>query len=353
MEHLTLTGGEPSLYPDLIDYVVDGVIKRGVRLRCFDMTINGTVRDERIAAALDKIADWCGRWQVYADNQDGTTRDDGIASLRVSSDIFHRAFDICKPEETMEFYKTHCKSSRVRLSYVDFRTKKEKVAVRKTGRSAHMTEEDQKRIGVELWTVSCPYRRFNVKQEGVMSCYHYLPDGTKELDPMETRWIDTGIDITTDGKFLKTSFCSYEETQALAQDSIMEYSLYECMLRWNARYPLYNDESRVLYRTPMNYVANGLVDHAGVATAEQMTFGLIKFRQEIQKSAPQLPFSVIADATYEPFMKAITGAPKEEVYASKQEAKRKLNIALLSSVFMPPHKEPRTYDEMMDYLETY
>ena len=55
--HLTLTGGDPSLHPDLIEYVVDGIIRRGVRVRFFDMTINGTVRDERIAASLDKMAE--------------------------------------------------------------------------------------------------------------------------------------------------------------------------------------------------------------------------------------------------------------------------------------------------------
>ena len=31
----------------------------------------------------------------------------------------------------------------------------------------------------------------------------------------------------------------------------------------------------------------------------------------------------------------------------------KRGTALLSATFMPPRKEPRTYDEMMDYLETY
>lgn len=357
--HLTLTGGEPSLHPDLIEYVVDGVIKRGIRLRYFDMTINGTVRDERIAAALDKIADWCGRWQVYADHQNlENTPDkfDGVVSLRISSDIFHRSFDICKLEETLEFYKVHCKSDRVTFSMNDLKPKNEdgkKDALRKTGRGAHMTEADRKRSGYEAWSTSCPYRRFDTEQEGVMMCHYYLPDGTKHLEPLGTKWIDTGIDITTDGKFLKSSFCSYEETDELAQDSIMEYSLYECMLRWNARYPLYAAEANTLYRTPMNYVANGLVDDAGIVAAQQMTFGLIDLRQKIQKSAPQLLFSVIADATYEPFMKAITGAPKEEVYASKREAKLKLDRALLSAAFMPRRKEPHTYEEMMDYLETY
>lgn len=87
VQHLTLTGGEPSLYPDLIEYVVNGIIERGIRVRFFDITINGTVRGMRIAAALDKIADWCGRWQVYADHLevDGVPdKSDGVASLRMN-----------------------------------------------------------------------------------------------------------------------------------------------------------------------------------------------------------------------------------------------------------------------------
>ena len=57
MDQLTLTGGEPSLHPDLIEYVVDGIIRRGIRVRNLDMAINGTVRDERIAVSLDKMAE--------------------------------------------------------------------------------------------------------------------------------------------------------------------------------------------------------------------------------------------------------------------------------------------------------
>lgn len=360
VHHLTLTGGEPSLHPDLIEYVVDGIIKRWIRVRFFDITINGTVRDMRIAAALDKIADWCGQWQVYADHLevDGVPdKSDGVASLRISNDIFHRAFDLCKPEETLEFYQKACKSDRVIFSMNDLGSKKSKddetFALRKTGRGANLTEEQLKQTGASLWSISCPYRRFDVTQEGVMAAQHYRPDGTKELDSPHTKWIDTGIDITTDGKFLKSSFCSYEETDALAKDSIMMYSLYECMRRWNARYPLYEEESKELYRVPMTYVANGMVDNVGVIAAKQMTFGLIEMRQQIQKTAPQLPFSVIADATYEPYKKAITGQPEDEVWKSKREAQRKLDSVLLATAFMPKPKEPHTYDEMMDYLEKY
>lgn len=252
----------------------------------------------------------------------------------------------------MEFYQKHCKSDRISLEFFDFKDD-ETVVVRKTGRAAHMTEADQKRVGVEKWSVSCPYRRFNVRPEGIMSCHRYLPDGTKKFDPPETLWVDTGIDITTSGKFLKTSFCSYEETDELAQDSVMDYSLYDCMRRWNARYSLYEEESDVLYRAPMNYVANGIVDDAGIYAAREITFGLIGLRKQMQEAAPQLPFSVIADATYEPFMKAITAAPYEEIMESKRQTKIKMDKALMSSLFYPPRKEPRTYEEMMEYLRKY
>lgn len=129
--------------------------------------------------------------------------------------------------------------------------------------------------------------------------------------------------------------------------------VYDCIKRWNARYPLYEEESKELYRTPMTYVANGMVDDAGTVAARQMTFGLIEMRQQIQKTAPQIPFSVIADATYEPYKKAITGQPRDEVWKSKRDAQKKLDYALLASAFMPKPKEPRTYDEMMDYLGEY
>ena len=49
----------------------------------------------------------------------------------------------------------------------------------------------------------------------------------------------------------------------------------------------------------------------------------------------------------------VTPKAGEEVYVSKREAKLKPDRALLSATFMPRRKEPRIYEEMMDYLETY
>ena len=58
------------------------------------------------------------------------------------------------------------------------------------------------------------------------------------------------------------------------------------------------------------------------------------------------------DATSEPYKKAITGHPKNKVWKSKRKAQRKFDSARLATVFMPKPKELRTYDEMLDDLET-
>ncbi len=349
VNHFVLTGGEPSLHPDLFEYIIDKIIEKGVRISYFDTTLNGTIKSERVAAALDKIAEWCHHWQLYAELEP-------YASVRISSDLFHRDFPIYKPEEAMEFYKNACKSKYVVLSYADF-NHAENAAMRKTGRSAHMSAEDQKRAGFNHWSVSCPYRRFDIKEKNLYGACRYAEDGSKIADPYNQKWIDTGIYITACGKFLKSSFVSYDDEDALAQDSVMTYSLYECIKRWNARYPLYYKEAHLLYRDPVTVGA----DHPEEPDAEgickevskSVVDNLIEIRQQIQKAAPQLPFSMISDATLDPFARILARRPTEEIDESRVRAKKEINQLLMASLFMPKPKEPRTYDEMMDYLETY
>ena len=48
-----------------------------------------------------------------------------------------------------------------------------------------------------------------------------------------------------------------------------------------------------------------------------------------------------------------TGHSKNKVWKSKRETQRKLDRALLATVFMPKSKGARTYDEMVDDLKTY
>lgn len=55
---IRLNGGEPFLAPDVIEYIVDGVIKRRLAIAYCHVFSNGTVRDPDVRDALCRLADY-------------------------------------------------------------------------------------------------------------------------------------------------------------------------------------------------------------------------------------------------------------------------------------------------------
>ena len=55
---IRLTGGEPFLAEEPIEYIVNEIIRRKIHVDSVDIFTNGTIRSKRVAAALKKIADY-------------------------------------------------------------------------------------------------------------------------------------------------------------------------------------------------------------------------------------------------------------------------------------------------------
>lgn len=53
-----LFGGEPTLEPDLIEYIVDGIIKRHIVFAGFSMTTNGMIASQQISDIFNKMGDY-------------------------------------------------------------------------------------------------------------------------------------------------------------------------------------------------------------------------------------------------------------------------------------------------------
>lgn len=54
-----VTGGEPFLVPEKLEYLVDGIIKKKMRFTSFSLVVNGTILDERAqrsVAAINRLA---------------------------------------------------------------------------------------------------------------------------------------------------------------------------------------------------------------------------------------------------------------------------------------------------------
>ena len=63
-----LFGGEPTLEPDLIEYIVDGIIKRHTIFAGFSMTTNGMIASQQVSDIFNKMGD-------YLSKQNGTALD--------------------------------------------------------------------------------------------------------------------------------------------------------------------------------------------------------------------------------------------------------------------------------------
>ena len=118
-----ITGGEPFMAPDKLEYLVDGIIKRRMLFSGFQLVVNGTIMDERAVkslAAINKLAIYLYE-NVYPEiwNKAGKEFDfekdakdyKPLIRVSVSVDDFHHN----NPDEAISYYK-----SLVNNKYVDF-----------------------------------------------------------------------------------------------------------------------------------------------------------------------------------------------------------------------------------------
>lgn len=72
---LNLTGGEPLLAIDIIEYLVDEIIRRNIKIETINLVTNGTIKDRRIVDILARFCD---------------SAEERKAMLRISTDSFHK-----------------------------------------------------------------------------------------------------------------------------------------------------------------------------------------------------------------------------------------------------------------------
>lgn len=58
LHSISLHGGEPLLRPDMVQYIVDQIIKRRLMVGCMLIYTNGTIKDSTVKASLDKFCDY-------------------------------------------------------------------------------------------------------------------------------------------------------------------------------------------------------------------------------------------------------------------------------------------------------
>lgn len=91
-EQITITGGEPTLELNTLDYLIDRIIASDWNTEIIQVTTNGKVRDIRLTEMLGKFCN-------SADNRK--------ALLRISTDQFHERSEY---EPALKFYYDAAKS---------------------------------------------------------------------------------------------------------------------------------------------------------------------------------------------------------------------------------------------------
>lgn len=90
IDYLLFTGGEPSLYPKAIEWVINGLIKYNIKLKYFGVIINGKVYSQEFVDNLNKLYQHC----LEKDK----------CCLRISQDRFHEFIDT----KNISLYKENC-----------------------------------------------------------------------------------------------------------------------------------------------------------------------------------------------------------------------------------------------------
>ena len=104
---LDLTGGEPFLHPEMVEYLFDGIIKRNITVLTVGTVTNGTVCDKRCADAFSKMAEYVKKKleHIQQANPGLAAPPPSTVGISISRDGFHQASPLYFPEATYQFYK--------------------------------------------------------------------------------------------------------------------------------------------------------------------------------------------------------------------------------------------------------
>ena len=113
-----LTGGEPFLEPDMIEYLFDEIIRREIAVYGFSCMTNGSIRNEQIIKAWNRLADYiAARYKPTEDAEADRKYLRAIGQIIVSYDRYHQLD--CDPLDTVKWYRqrmnNHCIALRENL----------------------------------------------------------------------------------------------------------------------------------------------------------------------------------------------------------------------------------------------
>lgn len=239
---LRLYGGEPLLALDEMEYLIDSIIEKDLRILACVIDTNGMIRSERAVKALNKLGDYIEKRnnynpenykkmfkELYKDTK-GAEREyykkyyKKLGSFEIS-DFGHENREYAK--ETVDFYKKNLNKF---------------WAVWWQGDRLDQRTEEYKKDGV-LYTDALAYEGNAAKNfEKLRSEFDFrIKDKRGSLREFNTCFVQETIMISANGNITNSSLVSYDKVDNDIHwkiGNILTDDLYQAMEEWNFRYPL-------------------------------------------------------------------------------------------------------------------
>lgn len=265
---LVLTGGEPFLEPEIIEYLFSGIIKRQIPLLHVNVTTNGTIQNKDIAHSFNKIANYIVQKNPKLDAEKDKKLLRTLCQITISNDPYHSKIDF---NAVTDFYRKylndHC------IIRKEPTAKDERIL--SLGRAEQLT-------GKKKYAVT-PYR-VEVNAEG----------GTL-----------TAIQIGHDGKVLIGEDSSYLQQDANNYGNILENSIADLLLNGAFNEPFTKAEAMrhdLIYSALMNKENLSGAEATDEETSA-LAFGLMYYelvynaRKRLSECYP-LTYDEIVEAAY-------------------------------------------------------
>ena len=268
---LLLTGGEPFLEPEMIDYIFDAIIKRNIPIARIGVVTNGTIRDKRIAESLNKIGKYvAGNW-----NQKLTKKQiRQIVRVSISNDSYHMKDNIM---ETLKFYRGLLNDNCIIL------------------------KKTQKDITSVLYLGNAADESF-VLDEGKKYKYNITPYRVSFMNDDDGKpiAIDTMIQIGYDGKILIGEDSSYEQQDKNNYGNILNKHMSTLLAEGAFDEPFTEDEAHMRDTLYTLYKNKDFSD----MSKETMQYLLATYefvycaRERFHKAYPSLKFEDVVEFAY-------------------------------------------------------
>lgn len=259
---LDLTGGEPFLHPEMVEYLFDGIIKRDIPVLTVGTVTNGTVCDQRCADAFSKMSEYVKKkFELVRQANPGLAPLPSTVGIGISSDGFHQASPLYFPEATYQFYKKHC-SPDVQINYQQedyFSTEEDHGRLAYVGRAKNLPVDKK----YPFYVSSYPHRFAMGETNGGVFCPSDEKHPVSAVDKYNTPpfFVMCQVEISAKGGIYNGGMFSFDDEDAQCQDNILTCDLYNAIWNWNHRYPLLCEEERQYYRGPMHIVLNHADTH--------------------------------------------------------------------------------------------